>query len=74
LRAADLQRPAAVEQLRVSARRSACRSIRDPTKVAPHGQVQGGCGGRLPRRDAQAKQTGGVVILDTAGRFTSMMS
>src|SRR4051812_48866338 len=71
LAAADLQRPAAVEQLRVVGETVGVPVYTDPTKVAPHGQVAKGAAVAVCRAAiAQAKQTGrDVVILDTAGRL-----
>jgi signal recognition particle subunit SRP54 len=71
LAAADLQRPAAVEQLRVVGEQVGVPVYTDPTKVAPHGQVAKGAAVAVCRAAiAQAKQTGrDVVILDTAGRL-----
>ena len=69
--AADLQRPAAVEQLRVVGQTVGVPVYTDDSKIAPHGQVARGaavavCRGAI----SQAKQTGrDVVILDTAGRL-----
>ncbi|MDB5331766.1 MAG: ffh [Phycisphaerales bacterium] len=71
LAAADLQRPAAVEQLRTLGEQVGVPVYTDDTKVAPHGQVQKGAAVAVCRAAiAQAKQTGrDVVILDTAGRL-----
>jgi signal recognition particle subunit SRP54 len=71
LAAADLQRPAAVEQLRVVGESVGVPVYTDTTKVAPHGQVAKGAAVAVCRAAiAQAKQTGrDVVILDTAGRL-----
>src|SRR4051812_12784743 len=71
LAAADLQRPAAVEQLRVVGEQVGVPVYTDPSKVAPHGQVAKGAAVAVCRAAiAQAKQTGrDVVILDTAGRL-----
>src|SRR4051812_13433088 len=71
LAAADLQRPAAVEQLRVVGETVGVPVYTDPTKVAPHGQVAKGAAVAVCRAAVQqAKQTGrDVVILDTAGRL-----
>jgi signal recognition particle subunit SRP54 len=71
LAAADLQRPAAVEQLRVVGEAVGVPVYTDPSKVAPHGQVAKGAAVAVCRAAvAQAKQTGrDVVILDTAGRL-----
>jgi len=69
--AADLQRPAAVEQLRVVGRQAGVPVYSDETKVAPHGQVARGAAVAVCRAAVQqAKQTGrDVVIIDTAGRL-----
>ena len=71
LAAADLQRPAAVEQLRVIGEAVGVPVYTDPSKVASHGQVAKGSAVAVCRAAvAQAKQTGcDVVILDTAGRL-----
>lgn len=71
LAAADLQRPAAVEQLRVLGEQVGVPVYLDQAKVAPHGQVVKGAAVAVCRAAiAQAKQTGrDVVILDTAGRL-----
>src|SRR5947209_5413005 len=71
LAAADLQRPAAVEQLRVVGETVGVPVYTDPTKVAPHGEVAKGAAVAVCRAAVQqAKQTGrDVVILDTAGRL-----
>jgi signal recognition particle subunit SRP54 len=71
LAAADLQRPAAVEQLRVVGEQVGVPVYTDPTKVAPHGQVAKGAAVSVCRAAiAQAKEIGrDVVILDTAGRL-----
>ena len=71
LAADDLQRPAAVEQLRVLGEQVGVPVYTDPTKVAPHGQVPKGAAVAVARAAvAEAKKTGrDVVILDTAGRL-----
>jgi len=71
LAAADLQRPAAVEQLKTIGEQVGVPVYTDPTKVAPHGQVQKGAAVAVCRAAvAEAKKTGrDVVILDTAGRL-----
>jgi signal recognition particle subunit SRP54 len=71
LAAADLQRPAAVEQLRVVGETVGVPVYTDPSKVAPHGQVAKGAAVAVCRAAIQqAKQDGrDVVILDTAGRL-----
>lgn len=69
--AADLQRPAAVEQLRVLGEQTGVPVYTDPSKVAEHGHVARGSAVAVCRAAIQqAKQTGrDVVILDTAGRL-----
>src|SRR5438309_3630150 len=71
LAAVDLQRPAAVEQLRVIGEQVGVPVYTDPSKTAPHGQVAKGAAVAVCRAAVQqAKQTGrDVVILDTAGRL-----
>jgi signal recognition particle subunit SRP54 len=71
LAAADLQRPAAVEQLRVLGEQVGVPVYVDPSKVAEHGQVAKGAAVAVCRAAiAQAKSTGrDVLILDTAGRL-----
>ena len=71
LAAADLQRPAAVEQLRVVGEQVSVPVYTDPTRVASHGTVAKGASVAVCRAAvAQAKQTGrDIVILDTAGRL-----
>src|SRR6185312_1999221 len=71
LAAADLQRPAAVEQLRVLGEQVGVPVYLDSTKVAPHGEVAKGAAVAVCRAAIhQAKETGrDVVILDTAGRL-----
>lgn len=71
LAAADLQRPAAVEQLRVLGGQIGVPVYTDDTKVAPHGQVSKGAAVAVCRAAvAKAKETGrDFVILDTAGRL-----
>ena len=71
LAAADLQRPAAVEQLKTLGEQVGVAVYTDPTKVAPHGEVLRGAAVAVCRAAVlQAKQTGrDVVILDTAGRL-----
>jgi signal recognition particle subunit SRP54 len=69
--AADLQRPAAVEQLRVLGEQVGVPVYTDPTKVAPHGQVAKGAAVAVCRAAVnEAKKLGrDVLILDTAGRL-----
>src|SRR3954451_9716254 len=71
LAAADLQRPAAVEQLRQGGQQVGVPVYTDDAKIAPHGQVAKGAAVAVCRAAvAQAKNTGrDVVILDTAGRL-----
>jgi signal recognition particle subunit SRP54 len=71
LAAVDLQRPAAVEQLRILGEQVGVPVYSDPTKVAPHGQVPRGAAVSVARASiAEAKKEGrDVVILDTAGRL-----
>jgi signal recognition particle subunit SRP54 len=66
-----LQRPAAVEQLRVIGEQVGVPVYTDMTKVAPHGEVAHGAAVAVARAAvAEAKRTGSdVVILDTAGRL-----
>jgi len=71
LAAADLQRPAAVEQLRVLGEQVGVPVYTDPSRVAAHGEVAKGSAVAVCRAAVQqAKQTGrDIVILDTAGRL-----
>ncbi len=71
LAAVDLQRPAAVEQLRVLGEQVGVPVYTDATKVAPHGEVQKGAAVAVARAAVNdARKTGrDVVILDTAGRL-----
>lgn len=71
LAAADLQRPAAVEQLRVLGEQVGVPVYTDPSRVAAHGEVVKGSAVAVCRAAIQqAKQTGrDIVILDTAGRL-----
>src|SRR5277367_786812 len=71
LAAADLQRPAAVQQLRVLGEQVGVPVYTDDSKIAPHGQVNKGSAVAVCRAAiAQAKANGqNVVILDTAGRL-----
>ena len=71
LAAADLQRPAAVEQLRVLAGQVGVPVYSDESKIAPHGEVARGSAVAVCRAAiAQAKSSNcDVVILDTAGRL-----
>jgi signal recognition particle subunit SRP54 len=69
--AVDLQRPAAVEQLRVLGEQVGVPVYTDPTKVAPHGQVARGAAVAVARAAvAEARKQGrDILILDTAGRL-----
>jgi signal recognition particle subunit SRP54 len=71
LAAADLQRPAAVEQLRTLGEQVGVPVYSDPSKVAAHGEVTKGSAVAVCRAAiAEARQNGrDVVILDTAGRL-----
>src|SRR5687767_3617095 len=71
LAAVDLQRPAAVEQLRVLGEQTQTPVYLDQSKVAPHGQVAKGAAVAVARAAVnEAKKTGrDIVILDTAGRL-----
>jgi signal recognition particle subunit SRP54 len=71
LAAADLQRPAAVEQLRVLGEQVGVPVYLDQSKVAAHGEVAKGAAVAVCRAAIhQAKESGrDVVILDTAGRL-----
>src|SRR4051812_31324767 len=71
LAAADLQRPAAVEQLRVLGEQVGVPVYINQTKVAPPGQVPKGAAVPVCRSAvAKAKADGqDIVILDTAGRL-----
>ena len=71
LAAADLQRPAAVEQLRVVGEQVGVPVYTDNSKIAEHGHVAKGAAVAVCRAAvAQAKADGkDVVILDTAGRL-----
>src|SRR5690348_9894899 len=71
LAAADLQRPAAIEQLRTIGEQVGVPVYTDLTKAAPHGQVAKGAAVAVCRAAiAEAKRQGrDVVVLDTAGRL-----
>ena len=71
LAAADLQRPAAVEQLKTLGEQVGVPVYADETKTARHGEVAKGAAVSVCRAAiSQAKATGrDVVILDTAGRL-----
>jgi signal recognition particle subunit SRP54 len=69
--AADLQRPAAVEQLRVLGEQVGVPVYTDPARVAPHGQVARGAAVAVCRAAvSEAKKLNrDVLIVDTAGRL-----
>ncbi|HQY88218.1 MAG TPA: signal recognition particle protein [Tepidisphaeraceae bacterium] len=69
--AADLQRPAAVEQLRVIGRQADVPVYADDSKIGAHGTVVKGAAVAVCRAGiAKAKELGrDIVILDTAGRL-----
>ena len=71
LAAADLQRPAAVEQLRVLGQQVGVPVYTDDAKIAAHGQVAKGAAVAVCRAAIAQAKAGGqdVVILDTAGRL-----
>src|SRR3954462_1895060 len=71
LAAADLQRPAAIEQLRVLGEQVGVPVYTDISKAAPHGQVVKGAAVNVCRAAIQQAKTSGrdIVILDTAGRL-----
>ncbi|MGA2230386.1 MAG: signal recognition particle protein [Tepidisphaeraceae bacterium] len=71
LAAADLQRPAAVDQLATLGEQTGVPVYRDDSRVASHGTVAKGSAVAVCRAAVQqAKATGcDVVILDTAGRL-----
>lgn len=71
LAAADLQRPAAVEQLRTIGQQVGVPVYTDDTKVAPHGEVAKGAAVAVCQAAIQQAKAAGqdVVILDTAGRL-----
>src|SRR5689334_17065369 len=71
LAAVDLQRPAAVEQLRVLGEQVGVPVYTDVSKTAEHGKVAKGAAVSVARAAiADAKKQGkDVVILDTAGRL-----
>jgi signal recognition particle subunit SRP54 len=71
LAAADLQRPAAVDQLATLAEQVGVPCYRDDTKVGAHGTVAPGAAVAVCRAAIQQAKTNGqdVVILDTAGRL-----
>jgi signal recognition particle subunit SRP54 len=71
LAAADLQRPAAIEQLRVLGEQVGVPVYADPSKAAAHGQVGKGAAVSVCRAAINQARASGrdVVILDTAGRL-----
>ncbi|MFN4243760.1 MAG: signal recognition particle protein [Tepidisphaerales bacterium] len=71
LAAADLQRPAAVEQLKVLGGQIGVPVYADESKIAPHGEVARGAAVAVCKAAvAAAKEQGrDIVILDTAGRL-----
>src|SRR3954464_7523780 len=71
LAAADLQRPAAIEQLRILGEQVGVPVYTDISKAAPHGQVVKGAAVTVCRAAINTAKTSGrdVVILDTAGRL-----
>src|SRR4051812_13102297 len=71
LAAVDLQRPAAVNQLKVLGEQGGVPVYADDSKVAEHGKVARGAGVAVARNAiAEAKRNqSDVVILDTAGRL-----
>jgi signal recognition particle subunit SRP54 len=71
LAAADLQRPAAVQQLRVLGEQTGVPVYADESKIASHGNVAKGSAVAVCRAAInEAKKLGkDVVILDTAGRL-----
>src|SRR3954447_26604978 len=71
LAAVDLQRPAAVEQLRVLGEQVGVPVYTDESKIAPHGQVARGAAVSVASSAVlEARKLGrDVVILDTAGRL-----
>ncbi|HEX8340360.1 MAG TPA: signal recognition particle protein [Tepidisphaeraceae bacterium] len=71
LAAVDLQRPAAVEQLRTLAQQTDTPIYYDESRVAAHGQVSRGAAVAVARAAVNAAKAQGrdVLILDTAGRL-----
>ena len=71
LAAVDLQRPAAVQQLRVVGEQAGVPVYADDTKVAAHGEVAPGAAVAVAKAAvAEARRQGrDVLILDTAGRL-----
>ena len=71
LAAADLQRPAAIDQLMVVGEQAGVPVYADKTKAAEHGKVARGAAVSVARAAiAEAKKQGrDILILDTAGRL-----
>jgi signal recognition particle subunit SRP54 len=71
LAAADLQRPAAVEQLRILGQQIGAPVYSDETRIGQHGAVPRGAAVAVCRAAIIAAKNGGcdTVILDTAGRL-----
>ena len=71
LAALDLQRPAAVQQLRVVGEQVGVPVYADDTKIAPHGEVAKGAAVAVATAAVkEAKKQGrDILILDTAGRL-----
>lgn len=71
LAAVDLQRPAAVQQLRTLGEQTETPVYADDSKVAPHGHVAHGAAVTVARAaiNEAKKQGRDIVILDTAGRL-----
>jgi signal recognition particle subunit SRP54 len=69
--AADLQRPAAIEQLRIVGEQAGVPVYTDPSRAAEHGQVARGAAVAVCRAALAQAKAGGrdVLILDTAGRL-----
>jgi signal recognition particle subunit SRP54 len=71
LAAVDLQRPAAVEQLRILGQQTGVPVYTDDSKIAEHGKVTRGAAVAVARAAINQARTSGrdIVILDTAGRL-----
>ena len=71
LAALDLQRPAAVQQLRVVGEQAGVPVYADDSKIAPHGEVAKGAAVAVANAAVkEAKKQGrDILILDTAGRL-----
>ncbi|HEY1683617.1 MAG TPA: signal recognition particle protein [Tepidisphaeraceae bacterium] len=71
LAAMDLQRPAAIEQLRILGEQTGTPVYTDPSKAAQHGQVARGAAVSVARAaiNEAKKQNRDILILDTAGRL-----